>query len=142
MRASLTIAAILAFAIGSAVSAEPKRIDDPDKFTAGIMALVAKGGYADISKTIADIEDQPKSVEPLQKAFEKLEGKRTDYSDKVLDKKFGKALRQIIYYTYVERTGFVYYRFNFKLTSHGWLLSNFGFKDEAEHLFPKDFVDQ
>jgi hypothetical protein len=40
----------------------------------------------------------------------------------------------------VEDIGFVYFRFNFKMTGTGWVLANFNFKSETEELFPKDFV--
>ena len=47
---------------------------------------------------------------------------------------------QIIYYVYLEDVAFFYFRFNFKMTGAGWMLSNFTFKSETEELFPKDFV--
>jgi hypothetical protein len=52
------------------------------------------------------------------------------------------ALRQIVYYSYLEGLGFVYFRFNFKMTSTGWILANFSFKDETNELFPKDFTER
>jgi hypothetical protein len=69
-----------------------------------------------------------------------LDNKRIDFSKKVIDKEIGGALRQIMYYVYVEDVGFLYFRLNFKMTSTGWILANFTFKSETNELFPKDFT--
>jgi len=59
----------------------------------------------------------------------------------VIDKDYNGGLRQIVYYSYHEGLGFVYFRFNFKMTSTGWILTNFSLKDETDELFPKGFTD-
>jgi len=41
--------------------------------------------------------------------------------------------------SHVENLGFVYFRFNFKMTSKDWVLANFNFKSESAELLPKDF---
>lgn len=64
-----------------------------------------------------------------------------DLADKVLDKTFGKSLRQIIYYCYIKKIGYVYFRFNFKLAGNGWHMVHFIFRREAQELFPKDFIE-
>ncbi|MGH6784618.1 MAG: hypothetical protein ACREBP_08355, partial [Sphingomicrobium sp.] len=60
----------------------------------------------------------------------------------VIDNSYGKALRQIVYYTNIEGLGFVYFRFNLKMTSQGWVLAHFFFKSETNDLLPKDFVER
>jgi hypothetical protein len=70
-----------------------------------------------------------------------LESKKIDFAKKVIDKEFSNALRQIVYYAYVENIGFVYFRVNFKMTSTGWILASFNFKSETNEIFPKDFVE-
>lgn len=47
-----------------------------------------------------------------------------------------------MYYAHVEDIGFVYFRYNFKMTGAGWRLVNFTFKEETNELFPKDFIDR
>ena len=61
---------------------------------------------------------------------------------KVYEKDHDGALRQIVYYAHVEDIGFVYFRYNFKMTGAGWRLVNFTFKEETNELFPKDFIDR
>jgi hypothetical protein len=90
-----------------------------------------------ISETIG----KPSLAENLQNALNALASKKIGYSDKVVDHSFGKGLRQIVYYCFVENIGFVYFRFNYKMSDHGWILANFIFKTETNELFPKDFVD-
>jgi hypothetical protein len=82
---------------------------------------------------------QPGSLSAMQGALRAFDGKNFDFSKKVIDNEVGGALRQIIHYSYVEQVGFIYFRFNFKMTSKGWVLANFNFKSESAELFPKDF---
>ena len=73
--------------------------------------------------------------------MKELDGKKFDFGKKVYDKDYNGALRQIVYYTYVENFGFVYFRFSFKMTSRGWYLTNFLFKESSDELFPKDLIE-
>jgi hypothetical protein len=126
----------------SAAIAAPPPVADPDKYAARVMGLIAKSDMAAVAKMIADSIGKPTYADTIQNGFDSLTGKTIDYSDKVIDNTFGKSLRQIVYYTFVDQTGFVYYRFNFKMSSHGWILANFIFKSENNELFPKDFIDR
>jgi len=60
--------------------------------------------------------------------------------EKVVDVKFGTALREVIYVALYHRTDYIYFRFTIKKNVGGWLISNFAFKSEASDLFPKDFA--
>ena len=71
-----------------------------------------------------------------------LEDKNFDFTKKVIDKDYSNALRQIVFYSYIKNLGFAYFRFNFKMTSTGWVLSNFTFKDETNKLFPREFMER
>lgn len=124
----------------SVVLANPLPIKDPDAFASEIIGLMAKNRGKDAANAIATTVGRPDSVDPLTKALGIFEGKKFDYTKKVIDKEYSGALRQIIYLTYVDGFTFVYFRFNFKMTSRGWILSNFFYKDEAQDLFPKDLV--
>jgi len=44
-----------------------------------------------------------------------------------------------VHYSHIDKLGFVYFRFNFKMTGQGWVLANFNFKRETAELLPKDF---
>jgi hypothetical protein len=126
----------------SAAFAAPQPITDPDKYATEVMRLLDKGDIAALAKTVTDSIGKPESADTLKNALGMLGGKPIDYSDKVIDNSFGKGLRQIIYYSFIDNVGFIYYRFNFKMTSKGWILANFNFKTETNELFPKDFVDR
>jgi hypothetical protein len=114
-------------------------IDNPEKFAADVVQTIANGASKDAAKTIVEAIGQPAILSPLQSALQVLDGKNFDFSKKVIDNEINGALRQIIHYSYVEQLGFVYFRFNFKMTSKGWVLANFNFKNETPELFPKDF---
>ena len=134
---------LLALSLGASHAiAEPKYVDDPDKYAAEVMRLLTKGDTAALAKMVTDSIGKPDSAEGLKNALGVLGGKPIDYNEKVIDNTFGKGLRQIVYYSFVDNVGFIYYRFNFKMSSKGWILANFNFKTEANELFPKDFVDQ
>ena len=122
--------------------AEPQRIDEPDKYADEIMALLSNNDLVSVSKKISDTVGNPSYAERLESALNALTGKKIDYTDKIVDNTFGKSLRQIVYYCFVENIGFVYFRFNFKMSSRGWILANFIFKTEINELFPKDFIDK
>jgi hypothetical protein len=134
---------LLALSLAASVAiAAPQPINDPDKYAAEVMRLLVKGDMAALAKTVTDSIGKPDSADSLKNALGMLSGKPIDYTDKVIDNTFGKSLRQIVYYSFVDNFGFVYYRFNFKMTSKGWILANFIFKTETNELFPKDFVDR
>lgn len=125
----------------SIASAAPVPIDDPDKYAAQVMGLMVKGDTAAAANVISESIGKPGDAEAIKNTFGALSAKTVDYSDKVLDKTFGKSLREIVYYSFIDNLGFVYYRFNFKMSSRGWLLANFNFKSETNELFPKDFIE-
>lgn len=134
---------VIALSLQSAAAiAAPQPIDDPDKYAGAIMALLSKSDVASASKKIAATIGKPSDADKVQGGLSLLASRNVDYSDKVIDKTFGESLRQIVYYCFVKDIGFVYFRFNFKRSSGGWLLANFNFKTETNELFPKDFIDQ
>jgi hypothetical protein len=143
MRSTLKLAfgAIIALAV-PASSAEPVRIGDPDKFSAEIVETISKKRPRDAAGMIANTIGKPDSSDPLLRLLQVFEGRSFDFTRKVIDKDYNGALRQIVYYSDLEGLGFVYFRFNFKMTSTGWILANFSFKDETNELFPKDFTER
>jgi hypothetical protein len=133
--------AILALAV-PASAAESRRIPDLDKFCEDTVQTISNKARSDAADMITSSMGKPELSATLTNAFQVFEGKNFDFTKKVLDKDYNGALRQIVYYSYVEKLGFVYFRFNFKMISNGWLLSHFAFKDESNELFPKDFIER
>ena len=125
-----------------ASSAKPARIGDPDKFSEEIVQTISQKRPRDAANIIANTLDKPDASEFLLKVFQIFEGKNFDFTKKAIDKDYNGGLRQIVYYSYLEGLGFVYFRFNFKMTSTGWILANFSFKDETDELFPKGFTER
>jgi hypothetical protein len=139
---ALVFAIALAWHTSAIAQDSFKPIDDPEKLSADLVQMVARGALKDAGIAIADTIGQPAMVQNVQNALQLFEGKKFDYVGKVLDKQFEASLRQIIHYAYVENLGFIYFRFNFKMTSKGWALAHFTFKSETQELFPRDFIDR
>jgi hypothetical protein len=137
----MIFAAILALAV-PASAAEPLRISDLDKFCEEIVQTISNKARREAADVITNSMGKPELSGTLANALQVFEGKNFDFTKKVADKGYNGALRQIVYYSYVENLGFAYFRFNFKMTSSGWLLANFAFKDETNELFPKDFIER
>jgi hypothetical protein len=137
----MIFAAILALAV-PASAAEPRRISDLDKFCEEIVQTISSKARREAADVITNSMGKPELSGTLANAMQVFEGKNFDFTKKVVDKGYNGALRQIVYYSYVENLGFAYFRFNFKMTSSGWLLANFAFKDETNELFPKDFIER
>ena len=119
--------------------AQFRPIDNPETFAADVVQTIANGAPNDAAGTISETIGQPAALSKIQSAFQAFNGKKFDFSKKVIDNDIGGALRQIVHYSYVEQLGFIYFRFNFKMTSKGWVLANFTFKSETDELLPKDF---
>ena len=120
----------------------PLRISDLEKFCQDIVQMISNKARRESADVITNSMGKPELSGTLANAMQVFEGKNFDFTKKVVDKGYNGALRQIVYYSYVENLGFAYFRFNFKMTSGGWLLTNFAFKDETNELFPKDFIER
>ena len=125
-----------------ALGADPARVDDPEKFCAEVMNAISSGKPSDAANLIATKVGRADSAGELMKFLKILEDKNFDFTKKVIDKDYSNALRQIVFYSYIKNLGFAYFRFNFKMTSTGWVLSNFTFKDETNELFPREFMER
>ena len=137
----IAFVAILVLAL-PASAAEPRRIPDPDKFCEQILQAITSNARREAVDLIVNSIGKPELAGTLTNALQIFDGKNFDFSRKVIGKDYNGGLRQIVYYSYVENLGFTYFRCNFKMTSTGWVLANFAFKDETQELFPKDFIDR
>ena len=142
MRHIFQAAVIIFFVSTGSTLADPiARVQDPGKFCDDLFANISPFRSGGIAKKVAAAIGKPEAAESLENAMKILDDKKIDFSKKVIDKEISNALRQIVYYAYVENIGFLYFRINFKMTSTGWILANFNFKSETNELFPKDFVE-
>jgi hypothetical protein len=137
----LPLLAAFVFLTGSAAFAGPLPIDDPDRFSNEAFTLVSQNKFHDAAHKLAETVGQPDTAKRLEHGLKHFAGRKFDFGRKVYDKDYGGALRQIIYVAYFEKTGFIYFRFTYKMTSRGWYLTNFLFKDGGQELFPKGFVE-
>lgn len=137
----ISVLASLLCLIVPAFAAEPSRIDDPDRFSSQIFKLISQTKSHDAAAQLAKAIGSPEQAAELEKSLKEFEGKKFDFGKKVYDKDYQGALRQIVYYSYFENFGFFYFRFTFKVTSKGWYLTNFFFKESSQELFPKDLIE-
>jgi hypothetical protein len=138
---TIVFAALLTLS-ATALLAEPIPIVDPGKYTADLMQTFSTKGTRDAAATIVGAIGRPDALDKLRQSLEPLDGKKYDVTQKIIDRDYNNAMRQIVYYAHVVDVGFVYFRFNFKMTGAGWRLVNFTFKEETNELFPKDFTDR
>ena len=134
------IAAIILIALTGSALADSVRVQDPAKFCDDLFANISPFKSSEIATKIAAAIGKPDATDTLETAMKTINDKKIDFSKKVVDKDIAGALRQIVYYTFVQDIGFLYFRFNFKMSQTGWILANFNFKSETNELFPKDFV--
>ncbi len=137
----IVFAAILASTI-PASAADALRVPDPGKFCEDVVQKLANKARREAVDLVANSIGKPESSGTLMNALQVFDGKNFDFTRKVIDRDYNGGLRQIVYYSYVENLGFTYFRCNFKMTSTGWILANFAFKDETTELFPKDFIER
>jgi hypothetical protein len=132
---------IIAFSCSAFAADVAVRVQDPSAFCENLFADISPFKAKELAKSIATTIGKQEAAENIENAMKLLDGKKVDFAKKVVDRDINGALRQIIYYTYIQDIGFLYFRFNFKMSGTGWVLANFIFKSETNELFPKDFVD-
>ena len=140
MRTLLVIMFAGLLTLSAAAAEEPISIPDPGKFAA--VQSLAANGTQNAPATIVTAIGRSSALDGFRSSLAPLDGKKYDFMQKVYEKDYDGALRQIVYYAHVEDIGFVYFRYNFKMTGAGWRLVNFTFKEETNELFPKDFIDR
>lgn len=144
LRSLKLVALLLIITTSSATLAQtptsPQIIEDPGVFAVQLTVSLSRNEIRQAGQAIATAIGRPDMADHIAKSLALLEDKKFDFIRKVVDKEFYGALRQIVYYTYIENFGFIYFRFNFAMTSKGWILKNFFFKDETQDIFPKDLV--
>ncbi len=103
--------------------------------------LIAQGKTDDFARNYLALIDKPNSFDPFAANLRVLQQFGAPvFMEKVVDVKYGGALREVIYLALYRRTDYVYFKFVIKKNSGGWLISDFAFKSNASDLFPPDFA--
>ena len=141
----IAIAALACLISSQSFAADPIPVSDPEKFANKVIEELGRNGSSAVADRITRQVGRPEGAGDMRKFLQFFDNKKFDYSRKVIDHDYGGALRQIVIYSYVkaeQNSGFMYFRFNYKMSSAGWILANFAFKDETNELFPKDWLDR
>lgn len=137
--------AAIAFFIGVAALA-PARADitvvpDPDKWIQQGLKDIAQGKTDDFARNYLALIDKPNSFDQFAANLRVLQQFGAPvFMEKVVDEKYGGALREVIYLALYRRSDYVYFKFVMKKNSGGWLISDFAFKSNASDLFPPGFA--
>ena len=70
---------------GSVLAQTFKPIDNPEKFAAGVVETIANGASNDAARSIIEAVGQPASLSSLQSALHAFDGKKFNFSKKVID---------------------------------------------------------
>ena len=136
--------AAVAFFIAAALA--PARADitvvpDPDKWIEQGLKDIAQGKTDDFARNYLALIDKSNSFDPFAANLRVLQQFGAPvFMEKVVDAKYGGALREVIYLALYRRADYVYFKFVIKKNSGGWLISDFAFKSEASELFPEGFA--
>lgn len=116
-------------------------ISDPDQWISQALANISQGRTDDFARDFLKMIDQPNSFDAFAGNLRILSQLgEPAFMDKVVDVKYGDALREVIYLALYRRTDYMYFKFTIKKNVGGWLISNFAFKNEASELFPSNFA--
>ena len=123
------------------VRAEVTIVSDPDQWITEALQQISDGKTDDFARNFLKMIDQSSSFDSFAGNLRILSqlGKPA-FMDKVVDVKYGDALREVVYVALYRHTDYIYFKFTMKKNVDGWLISNFAFKNEASNLFPPNFA--
>lgn len=127
-------------------SLSPARADitvvpDPDKWIQQGLKDIAQGKTDDFARNYLALIDKPNSFDQFAANLRVLQQFGAPvFMEKVVDEKYGGALREVIYLALYRQSDYVYFKFVMKKNSGGWLISDFAFKSNASDLFPPGFA--
>lgn len=136
----LAIIAILAATVMPS-RADVTIVSDPDQWIDQALQKISQGKTDDFARDFLKLIDQPNSFDSFAGNLRILSQLGAPaFMDKVVDVKYGDALREVVYVALYRRTDYIYFKFTIKKNAGGWLISNFAFKNETSNLFPPDFA--
>lgn len=123
------------------VRADVTIISDPDQWIGQALQKISQGRTDEFAREFLKLIDQPNSFDSFAGNLRVLSQLGAPaFMDKVVDVKYGDALREVVYIALYHRTDYMYFKFTIKKNVGGWLISNFAFKNEASDLFPPNFA--
>jgi hypothetical protein len=123
------------------VRADVMIISDPDQWIDQALQKISEGKTDEFARDFLKLIDQSDSFDSFADNLRVLSQLGPPaFMDKVVDVKYGDALREVIYVALYRKTDYMYFRFTIKKNVGGYLISNFAFKNEASDLFPPDFT--
>jgi len=123
------------------VRADVTLVSDPDQWIDQALQKIAEGKTDEFARDFLKMIDQPNSFDSFAGNLRILVQLGTPaFTDKVVDVKYGNALREVVYVALYRKTNYMYFKFTIKKNVGGWLISNFAFKNEASDLFPPNFA--
>jgi hypothetical protein len=146
MERSMLVRCFAAIAFFIAAALAPARADitvvpDPDKWIEQGLKDIAQGKTDEFAHKYLALIDKPNSFDPFAANLRVLQQFGAPvFMEKIVDEKYGGALREVIYLALYRRTDYVYFKFVIKRNSGGWLISDFAFKSGASDLFPQGFT--
>lgn len=137
---ALLTAAFLA-ASTTFAAADVEIVKDADAWIDAALKQLASGKTDDFARAYLKLIDKPGSFDSFAGGLRVL-GRigPPAFMDKVVDRKYGTALREVVYVAQYQRTDYIYFRFTIKKHRDGWMITNFKFENETGDLFPKGFI--
>ena len=122
-------------------SADITVVPDPDKWIEQGLKDIAQGKTDDFARNYLALIDKPNSFDPFAANLRVLQQFGAPvFMEKVVDVKYGGALREVIYLALYRRTDYVYFKSSLKRTRAGGLSRISPSRANASDLFPPDFA--
>jgi hypothetical protein len=117
-------------------------IADPAQFSTTFIKQLETSGAEAVSEIIGRAVGNPAGKAALTPHLIPFEKKSSKMYGIASDVDFNGFVRVIIVYTYglIDQSPYLYFRFTFKNSPEGWLLTNFNFKTEPQEAFPAEFL--
>lgn len=123
------------------IRAEVTIVKNPDQWIDQALQKISDGKTDEFAREFLKMIDQEKSFDSFASNLRILSQIGAPvFMDKVVDVKYGDALREVVYVALYRHTDYIYFKFTMKKNVDGWLISNFAFKNEASNLFPPNFA--
>jgi hypothetical protein len=135
----IVFAAILTFIVSAAPAAEAIRVPNLDAFCEEVLSEISNKELRKVADLIANTTGQPDLSSTVTGAFQIFEGKNCDFTRKVIDKDFNGGLRQIVYYSYVEKAWICLFSIQLQDDKHWMGVGEFHVQGRNPGAVPKSF---
>ena len=136
----LAVIAWLFIAAMAPARADIALVPDPGKWIEQGLKDIAQGKTDEFARSYLALIDKSNNFDQFAEKLRVLQQFGAPvFMEKVVDEKYGGALREIIYVALYRQAEYMYFRFIMKKNTDGWLITDFSFRPEVSELFPKDF---